>query len=171
MHLLGSYTVSGSTEASISFSSIPQTYTDLVVEYFARINEGSRDYTVLYVNGDTTQANYSYAWMAHYDGSSTTQNKGTSSNGMFGACSAYSPSGATPANAIGVGEFYLPNYALTDRYKSGGVRGWATGNSVNYMVTQFAGLWKSNSAITSLTLKPSTGSWVQNSSFRLYGIR
>lgn len=152
--------------ASITFSSIPATYTHLQIRCIARIDQANTDDNVyLRFNGDTG-ANYA----GHYlfaDGSTTTaaaaasQNQGVASR-TTGANSS--------ASIFGVGICDILDYANTNKYKTARV---LTGHDQNGsgLIFLMSTLWQSSSAVTSITLFALTGNMKQYSHFALYGIK
>ena len=102
--LIASSTVGSGGAASIDFTSIPSTFTDLVVKVSSRSSDASvvAGITVQF-NSDTTSGNYT--WKRLYgDGSSA---PGSDSNFNFVLISAAN----NTANTFGNGEIYIPNYA------------------------------------------------------------
>ena len=158
---IASNTVGSGGVASVTFSSIPSTYTDLLVKVSARTSKvGVQDDLEIRFNGLTTNrssrdllgngssaASYTYATVT-YAGlvAGSTATTGTFSNG----------------------EIYFPNYNSSN-YKSYSSDNAAETNATNAYVAFDAGLWSSTSAITSLTLQ-ATANFVQYSTFTLYGI-
>ena len=116
------------------------------------------------LNSDTTSSNYNYHRLigngtAAYSQSSTSsrivgQNTGSSAtSGMFAA-----------------GVIDILDYALTSKYKT--IRN-LIGNDRNGGGTTgvYSNLWRNSAAISSITLTPDSGNWVQYSHFALYGIK
>ena len=156
----------GSAVSSVTFSSIPQTYTDLKLVYSAR-NSGSADpwYQVLIqFNSDTTAANYPYRYL--YNAS------GTPGGGSGNQAIGYSVSDAATANTFSNGEIYIPNYTNTSNYKSTSGDVVNENNSATNIMALYATSWTGTAAaITSLILSQSANNFVANSTFYLYGIK
>jgi hypothetical protein len=152
-----------STAAStITFSSIPQGYTDLKVVVSARTTRtsNSQDWVKISFNGVTT--NLSERTL-YGDGSTTGSYTDTL---VYGGTT----SDAATANTFGSTEFYIPNYAGNTN-KSISVDGVSENNATLVTTTLTAGLWSSTAAITSITLAPYTGpNFVANTTATLYGI-
>jgi len=158
----------GSSSASVTFSSIPATYTDLLLKVSLRSDQAA--YTEVFnlrFNGITTTT-YSYTAVA---GSS-----GTTSS-FAASAETYARSGPTPgsvntANTFGNAEVYIPGYTVAQN-KPIGAFGISETNSANdAWVQSNAALWRSTAAITSITILPIGGpNWVTGSSFYLYGIK
>ena len=154
---IATYTATG-TPTSYTFSSIPGTYTDLILIGSAkRGNAGSGDdnYNVTF-NGDTGN-NYSVTLL--YEGSpySTRSANRANLNWM----------GATGSADFIPSIVHIMNYANTTTNKTALGR-W--GGPSDSIVRASVGLWRSTSAITSLTITPAQ-SIAANSTFTLYGIK
>ena len=152
---------------SITFSSIPQTYSHLQL----RINiMGAAGAGIYYqFNGDSSTT--SYAWHVLEGG-------GTSAAATGGTTDGYSllnfntskPSATAPFVSI----LDIQNYASTTQNKTG--RGF-TGSNINtasaaYGVTLSSGLWINTAAITSIKIATSNASaFSSGSTFALYGMK
>lgn len=152
-----------STQASMSFTSIPATYTDLKVVFSARGNRaGNGDYLFLNLNG---ARNNSGMYIKGYTG---TTESGTGDENYLGI-----PSAGSTTNVFGVGEIYLPNYRSTTVKTVSAEAGVADNAGTNFFsLGDFT--WTSGSAstgaITSITLTARFASIVQYSTAYLYGI-
>ena len=153
----------GTATASITFSSIPSTYTDLVV--VASILPSSTSFYTpsLQFNSDTG-SNYSGTWI-YGQGSSAVSSRNSSQTQM--AIDNYS---ATPAVGYPMSVlFNVFNYANTTTYKTVLSRGndvFASAGETSATV----GLWRSTAAITSVTVKGNGANFAVGSTFSLYGI-
>jgi len=171
MTLISSYTASGSV-SSIDFSSIPQTYTDLML-YASLRNSSTGEVSPpiqrceLIINNTTTGGLYSVKLLYGEAGVGSAGGSGADRNFYSGAAVS---SGAT-ANTFSNVSFYIPNYTSSNN-KSFSIDS-ATENNGTYPGTSItAGLWASSAAINRLTLKPYDGSnFVQYSTMYLYGIK
>lgn len=157
---LATTTASGST-GTITFSSIPSTYTDLVLVMNFANSTAAADTRVQF-NGDTG-TNYSYTYLA---GSGSSASSGRASSGTSIQFS-NGPTGSTTTNETAI--MQIMNYANATTYKTALTRvnvadGAYAGVGAN------VGLWRSTSAITSLTFTMSTGNLTSSSTFSLYGI-
>ena len=165
MTLIGSPIVVGSGGASsVTFSSIPSTYTNLCLKLSARTNTtGVVDSASIKFNGDTTLANYT-AKRLYGDGSAATSDS-NSNPGPF-----TTGAGCT-ASTFSNSEVYIPNYAGSNK-KSTSYDMTAETNATTAYVGFDANLWSGTAAITTITLTPELGSsFVQYSTFYLYGIK
>jgi hypothetical protein len=145
----------GSAAASVTFSSIPQGYTDLVIVQSSQTSAGG--YTRITFNSDTG-SNYSNTQVY---GSGTTA--GTSRTSSL----SYMQTGYNTAS-VQVGHIYqIMNYSNSTTYKTALTRWNDTSDTVGASV----GLWRSTSAINSITLTQGSGNYNSGSTFSLYGIQ
>lgn len=137
--------------ASVTFSSIPSTYTDLV--YIGNFPSVTGLNTTVQFNGDTA-GNYS-----------STQLYGTGSGVGSYRISNSSSGYSGVADGIGMIKGSIQNYNNTSTYKTLIGRGGANVTYLDACVT----LWRSTAAINSITFIAST-SFPIGSTFTLYGI-
>jgi hypothetical protein len=164
--------VLGSSTSAVTFSSIPQTYTDLVLRSSARSNYASApsDVAKINMNSDTTIGNYSATYLqASYT---------TSSSGRGGSGQSYDPTmlsegGNNTANVFGSVEWYIPNYTSTGAKQSidFDVVESAIGAAGTNFIKLNAHYYLGTSAITAITLTGGSGTFTAGSSFYLYGIK
>jgi hypothetical protein len=159
--LISSVTVGSGGAATISFTSIPATYTDLVIKFsgnssaqtprirFNNLSSSIYSERLLYGQG-ASAAGASNASATYFDWVALCVNNG--------------------ANFFGNSEFYIPNYAgnnnktvLSDSVTEVNS---ATGNNL-YLN---AGLWADTAAITSIEFFFGSGNFLQYTTAYLYGI-
>jgi hypothetical protein len=157
--LIASNTVGSGGSATVTFSSIAATYTDLLVKASVRATNTSVG-IVLSFNGSTASRTTIGLFG---DGTSTVSYSGTDPLGGL-----ENSSGAT-ANTFGNSELYVPNYAGST-YKSSSMDGVVENNGTAAQQFFNANLWSNTAAITSITFTPEAGNFAQYSSFYLYGI-
>ena len=163
---IASVTVGSGGVSSISFTSIPQTYTDLQIVTSSRTNNSNIYgwYTYTF-NGSSSSV--STRWMEP-DG--TTVGVGTNSTFMYGGAGV----GAGSGNSLlfDNGTIYIPNYSSTSLNKASNTDEAGANTTGTAYMTLAANLWTNTSAITSITLQPQTGTGTFNqySSATLYGI-
>lgn len=164
--LLDSYTVGAGGAASVTFSNINQTYTDLKVVASARTNRGTYGTDAIWVKLNNSSTNYSGIQLYGF-GTTITSNSTTNPLENY----AGADDSVNTANTFSNIEWYIPNYTSSN-YKSVSSDGSAEDNSsANNMNTMAASLWSNTAAITSATLVPGYGtSFVQYSTFELYGV-
>ncbi len=149
-------TTLGSAASTITFSSIPQTYTNLML-VIAGAASAQIDLNFRF-NGDTA-SNYSRTYMV---GSSSSASSGRDSNVTSLAVGSLNTS---MSNCI----VHFPQYSNTTTFKT--VLERANQPQSAGPVNAIVGLWRSTAAITSMTLTTSTGTVSTNSMFTLYGIK
>ena len=162
---IASVTVGSGGAASIDFTSIPSTYTDLCVKVSTRSarTAGTIDYVSMSFNGSTANRTLTALWGdgTAYSGTDTKIIGSTSTN-------------SNTSNTFGSAEFYIPNYAGSTN-KSVSVDAVSENNSSttgDYNLQIGAGLWSITSAITSISLTSNFGNnWMQYSTATLYGIK
>ena len=164
---IGSTVTVGSGGATyVEFTSIPSTYTDLIIKTSARSTQaGQWGEGNITFNSDTSS---SYSWRGLYGtGSVTGSNSSTSATSALGG----RPNGTdTTANTFGNSEVYITNYAGST-YKSLSTDEITENNGTTALATFVANLWSNTSAITSIRITSGAGNFVQYSSFSLYGIK
>ena len=158
---LATYTFANSTTASYTFTSIPQTYTDLVLVVTGGAT--SQYSPILQINSDTG-TNYSATWLRGNGtaASSSKQSSSAASANYF----VFSPSGME-ATLNGTFTTHFMNYANATTYKT-----YLTRNSgANIEAGAYVGLWRSTAAITQLVVGiQSPQFWVSGTTMTLYGI-
>jgi hypothetical protein len=153
-----SITTSGSV-TSVTFSSIPSTYTDLVLIGNTKFS-GNRTFLNMRVNGDTA-TNYSYTGVW---GNGTTAGSDLTSSYNYGEMGVISDQWQT--NTL-----HLLNYANTTTYKIWLARGNSLGSTASQDLNAYVNLWRSTAAINSIYLAPANGlSITDGTMFTLYGI-
>lgn len=152
-------TTLGSNTATITFPSIDQTYTDLILIINYKLNNANGNILVR-CNGDTGN-NYNYNSMFN-NGASVGATWGNTFSGLL--------VGGVVANSVAESIIILQinSYANTTTYKTGSARG----NDAADAVDRTGCMWKSTAAINSLTILNNAGNqFLTNSMFTLYGIK
>ena len=164
--LLSSVTVGSGGASSIDFTSIPATYTDLVLKVSSRSDDsGSR--RQLYVKYNGNSSNYTGKRLYGEDGGVGSDSLSGATGYSFGITDA---NGAT-ANTFGNAEIYIPNYASAN-YKSSSTDSVLENNSsTTYDNWLTANLWSNTTAINQVTITLSAGNFMQYSTAYLYGIK
>jgi hypothetical protein len=152
---IAAVTASGGSNTQLVMSSIPSTYTDLVLVVSGSLNAANN--FLLQLNGDTA-ANYSYTYLFG-DGSAASSSRGSNTT-------------TSVLNYVGTGQsttiINIMNYANSTTYKTTISRG--SDAAVGTMASVV--LWRSTAAITSITLKAgNTSTFNAGSTFTLYGIQ
>jgi len=168
-YTLISSNVLSSSAASVTFSSIPATYTDLVLRVSARDNDtGAFQQLRITFNGDSA-TNYSYTNI-YGTGSSAFSLGAATANFNYINFQSSDSNGAT-ANTFGNSELYIPSYTASQN-KPVSMFSVSETNATATNMGATAGLWRNTAAITSFTISPASGSlsFLTGSSFYLYGI-
>jgi hypothetical protein len=156
--LIASNTVGSGGAANIQFTSIPQTYTDLLIKISGRANDTGTN-LVLTLNATSTISSIA---LRGYGSGYTSDTSTTAVLRMV------EPSNFT-ASTFASAEIYIPNYTSSNN-KSWSADGVIENNDTDSAQALIAGLTSIAVAITSITLAPITGSFVQYSTAYLYGI-
>ena len=166
-YTLISSNVLSSSAASVTFSAIPSTYTDLMLRVSVRLVAGSgstiQDLIVKF-NGTTT--NYSITQLT---GDGSTAASGRISNTTRILLSNVVDGDAT-SNTFGSVEIYVPSYTASQN-KPVSAFGASENNATLAGLSATAGLWRDTTAISSIELSNATANLVSGSSFYLYGIK
>ena len=160
MELIETKTVGSGGSATIVFTSIPQTYTDLKLVVSARGNTGQMTF-----NGTGGTA-YSFRRLMGV-GSGTPSSGANSGISQFeGFDWNYT---TYTANTFSSTEIYIPNYTSSN-FKSISLDTVQENNATQAYAQLYAGLFSNTSPITSITLTSSGGNFVEGSTAYLYGI-
>lgn len=159
--LIASSTVGAGGAASIDFTSIPSTYTDLCIKASFR-SDYSGQAIALRINPNGSGSNMTGRVLL---GSG-------SSASSFTDVIAYASSVAdtSTANTFGNVEWYIPNYASSNN-KSISVDFVTETNASAAIMGLSAGLWSVSTAISSISLLTTAGNLKQYSAAYLYGVK
>lgn len=147
------------SSATVTFSSIPGTYTDIVLVANPVFTTASN--LNIRINGDTG-SNYSDTYI-YGDGSSATSARDTTQTIMYWSGTSVGVTSANRDNGIA----HFMNYANTTTNKTVLLRY----NQPSQILSQGVGLYRSTSAITSISVIASAGNLDTASTFTLYGIK
>lgn len=161
--------VLSSSAASVTFSSIPATYTDLVVKMSVRCTGGAGQVQLGFRFNSNSSAIYSDTSLRGYGvGSGSGRVSGSTEIFQY----IYVPAGGAVANTFGNTEMYIPSYLVSQSKPVSTYSVAEDNSSVAYMGIA-ASLFGSNTAISSLEISAQWTSGVDiaaGSSFYLYGI-
>lgn len=165
---IATYTVT-SGQPSYTFSNIPQTYTDLIIECSYYQSSPQNDF--INFNTDTIAAattNYGYE-NAYVRGVSTQGATYANSQGSILASNYTNAGGSgTPASKT----IQIGNYTSTTAYKPvlirAGIGLLSGGNPATEMIY---GYWRNNAAINTIILTSQSSNWNSGSIFTLYGLK
>jgi restriction endonuclease S subunit len=160
---IASVTVGSGGSSSLDFTSIPQTYTDLCLKISTRDNAASVQNNIIFkINGVTTSQSLRYLLGT---GSGTSS---VSDTPIYFASNANNSTSNTFSNI----DVYIPNYASTSVNKSVSVDSVSENNATAAYAQLTAGLYASNTAITSISITGNASStFLQYSTATLYGIK
>jgi predicted secreted protein len=145
------------SSATITFSSIPGTYTDIIIMGTSKGSFNDENINIRF-NSDTG-ANYSWT-ILDGNGSSASSDRNTTSNNTY-------IRGGVSGTSNSANIFQINNYANTTTYKTAITRANNTGARLRAVV----GLWRSTSAITSISLVNDSGNFSTETTFTIYGIQ
>lgn len=157
MKLIQTQTLGGSSSA-ITFSSIPQTFTDLFLQVSVRSTNGDDN---LYFKFNNTTANTSWRNLLGYGTGTISQN----GSGWLAAGGVRSTDASTFTNI----SIYIPNYA-NGNLKTASVDSISAETGSNGYQFVIANLWSDTAAVNRIDLYLQGGSLTANSSVSLYGI-
>lgn len=161
--LIETVTVTSGTPSTIVFSSIPQTYDDLLIKMSMRTNEAGVYYsdTDITLNGESSRR-----WNGFYQVNNTT---GTSASNGFNIVGS-STAGNTTTNVFGNVEIYIPDYKSSNEKAITSTSAQENDSTGNAGVACMSNRVVNGTAITSIELDPFNGTLVTYSSASLYGI-
>jgi len=160
---IANYTVTNTSTNTINFNSIPSTYTDLrLVQSLPNDPTSTYGYSRYRFNSDTA-SNYSTNYFYWYNAATAgRQNNQTS---ILNGTSSYLGNTNIMTDIL--------SYSSTSRKKSLITRAnfSANGGGVPQEIWLSSALWRSTSAITSVTIFIDSGNYSSGSTFSLYGIK
>jgi len=168
---LQTVTVGAGGAANISFTNIPQTYTDLVVKWSARAAGAYGPIeTEVTFNGDISAGVFLYSQRNLSGYNSGAYSASTTNSYRFNL--QYATGSSATANTFSNNEIYIPNYTSTTEFKSVSFESVSENNATTeYILGPAAGLWAKTDAIKSIVIQSNgVGNWVQYSTFTLYGV-
>lgn len=163
--LIASNTLTTSA-ASVTFSSIPDIYTDLALRYSVRGNITGTDSLQTGIQFNGTTSGYSHTYL-YGNGTTTASGSATSQSSLEAV---QEDSTGNTANIFASCEIYIPNYTSSTN-KPVGRFGASEQNGTTAYISVHAGLSNVTSAITSITIKTNANDFIAGSSFFLYGIK
>jgi len=168
-YTLISSNVLSSSAASVTFSAIPSTYTDLVLRMSTRTDQAGSFAGAGYVrfNSDTA-TNYSVTEL-YGDGASALSARRTSATFGWWSYQGFNTAGTTSITFTNA-ELYIPSYTASQNKPLSGISAGET-NATTAIMDATAGLWRNTAAITTILVAPDSGNFVSGSSFYLYGIK
>jgi hypothetical protein len=166
---IATVTVGSGGAATMAFSSIPATYTDLCLKVSMR-NTYAATYAVpcFRFNGNTSTIYTNLRVLGDGSGTGSTRDANTS----YGVL-AIGQAATSTANTFGNYELYIPNYAGSNN-KSWSIDQVSENNATEAYAVLWAGIWADTSAINQIVILDPTGAAgniVEYSTATLYGIK
>ena len=165
---IATVSVGGGGSSSVTFSSIPATYTHLQIRGIARTDRSAakQDAARIRFNSDTG-SNYTLHYLLG-DGTSATAGASTSITSTFS--DGFTCAGVA-SSIFGVAVIDILDYKNTNKYKTmRSLSAWDDNGDGRVWLE--SGVWMDTSAISTITFTPNAGSnFVQYTQFALYGIK
>jgi hypothetical protein len=165
--LIASSTVGSGGSTSVDFSSIPSTFTDLVLKFSVRTTRTSYDADNVNLRFNNDSGNNYSGKLLYGTGSAVSSASNSAETQIFWG---YASDANNTANTFGNGEWYIPNYAGSTG-KSTSNDSVSENNATFAFAALSAGLWSNTAAINRITVVSLSGTMVQYSSFYLYGVK
>lgn len=168
---IATVTVGSGGSSSVTFSSIPSTYTDLQIRAIARnTGTGTDTFTALRFNG-TGGSTFQYA--THYligTGSAVVSGANAPSVTDIFSMVTWGSGSSMNSNVFSAGIIDILDYASTSKNKTVRTLTGVDGNGIG-QVDLTSGFWNNTNAVNQIELLPQSGSFGQYSKFALYGIK
>ena len=153
-----------SNQNTVEFTSIPATYTDLMVKVSARSTRGSLgDVVIRFNNSSSNLVN------ARFYGQMGGSPSASANSSEWTNCT----SDGSATNTFSNIDYYIPEYA-SSKYKTWSVDNVAEGSGTNAFITLGAGVWENTAAINTIQIRDVSDANANNlksgSTFHLYGI-
>lgn len=174
--LISTQTIGSGGGANITFSSIPQTYTDLCLYMSCRITGNGEGSNPPIMRGEvtfnTTGAGYAIMMLYALPNQSPTQNAaGGDGSGRSFYFGSFTSALASHAGAFSSGNVYIQDYTSSTKYKTYSIESTVQTNSASAELDFASGTWKSNSPITDIKINPyDLTNFAQYTTISLYGI-
>lgn len=168
---IATVTVGSTAQAEIEFTSIPATYTDLILYASVRcdLSAAGRESIFGRINGSTS----SYDYRRYYGYASGNKAADDGQNYGWIEIGGIAPASSADSNAFNTLQMYFPSYTSSNHkvgYWNGNVFAVGVTDTVN---VSGGYVWKNTSAITSFKLYLSTNGvkFTQHSTATLFGIK
>ena len=161
--LISSVTVGAGGASSIDFTSIPATYTDLLLFISSRNSNASYASDNMLISLNSSTSNFSGRYLY-------TNTNGTISSGTDTTASGAFNGGNTTSNTFSNVSIYFTNYAGSTN-KSFSVDSVTENNGTVSNLYFDAKLWSNTAAITAISFSCVLGTFAQYSTAHLYGIK
>jgi hypothetical protein len=167
--LISSSTLATDT-ASVTFSAIPQTYTDLILKISTRATDTGQYLSPQIRFNSLSTSIYSWVFIGSYSTTTNTDRSGSTTSARV----TYSATASdATASTFGSAEIYIPQYTTSQvkQITTTGVAATNAGSSFQGITANYL-----NSAVAITSMEISAGfvnayNWKTGSSFHLYGIK
>jgi hypothetical protein len=167
--LIASVTVGSGGAANIDFTSIPSTYTDLLLKVSPRSSVSGDTVFRIRFNSDTG-TNYKWIRLVGNGAAASSQNQATFGAGYNTSLFGQQSLSTDTASTFGNSDIYVPNYTSAN-YKSASIDSVSENNSTTANAALWSGLWEDTASITTITLSSEgANNFAQYSTAYLYGI-
>lgn len=156
-------TVGSGGAATIDFTSIPQTYTDLAIQFSSKTSRAATQAN-LAIQFNSSSSNLSSKFLYGIDAAVTGFTNASAID--FGS------TGNTTTSLFGSAFIYIPNYTSSNN-KNVSIDSTGESNDANLFIRITSGIWANSAAITSVTLllRDAATTFNQYTSATLYGIK
>jgi hypothetical protein len=150
------------TQAFVEFTGITGSYSHLQLRILQRSTTPNN--TNMTFNSDTGS---NYNWHELYSDSSTAASASSAGSVTFMKASYLE---TITAGYVGASVIDILDYSNTSKNKTMRALTGSNAGSTGYVLLR-SGLWRNTAAITTIRLTPASGSWDNNASIALYGIK
>jgi hypothetical protein len=147
----------GTAVATVTFSSIPATYRDLILVV---VGTGSTTLQGRIRFNSDTGTNYNYQRMSGSGSVASANHQASQTSGFISAIAQATTTGALQMN------INIMDYSATDKHKTIISRADQAANGTDAIFTR----WANTAAVTSVQILTSTGNWAIGTTVALYGI-
>ena len=158
--------VLASAAASVTFSSIPSTYTHLQIRYTSRSDTGSTQTPLFMRLNSDTGTNYSRHWLRG-DGGLILSNAGSSENYAW---IGYTLAASETTSAYTAGVIDILDYKNTNKNTTLRMLHASRGSVSWTQIALNSAAWYNTAAVNTLLFYPSAGNFITGSRFSLYGV-
>jgi hypothetical protein len=160
------------SDGTFDFTSIPQTYKHLKIEFLARSDRAANTSDGAKIRFNNDNGN-NYVGLVQFMNAAGAPAKVEQNTAGAPTQFSFVTAASSPANWFNNSEITIFDYTNTNLFKSWQARGMQTPNTgVSFFIYDAQGVWLSASAITRVQLFPTTGTnFKTHSSARLYGIK
>ena len=163
--LISSVTIGSGGAATIDFTSIPQTYTDLCVKFSVRCATSANIQQVYIRFNSNSSSIYNNRRLYGYSNAAGSTGATSSSSASIN----WTSGSSATANTFGSGEMYIPNYTGSTNKSFSAELVSENNNATEVVNGMAAGLFANTTAVTSINIIGESN-FVQYSTAYLYGI-